>query len=239
MTELVLISCFNYGCIELALNFLESLKKLGIHHKHISFVTDEESYNKLKELGYNTELVSDTNTVKDKMMFDSDDFKNLSYLRYKIMYDMLKKHKYVWYFDVDTVVLGDVTTLIDKLPPTFDIAFQMDMDSHCTGCMLVQSNPLARNFIKFIYYNRNTQVNDQIHMMRTLRFMNNVSSKLEYYGLDMFSFVNGDIYFNGKFEEEFKKSTVPVYFVHANYMVGIDVKIQALKDKGLWFLKNI
>lgn len=34
----------------------------------------------------------------------------------------------------------------------------------------------------------------------------------------------------------FKQSKIPVYFIHANYMVGINTKINALKSKNLWFI---
>lgn len=236
MTELVLISCFNFHCIELALNFLESLRKLDIDKKHISFVTDIESYDKLKSLNYNVELLSDTKEFKFSFEFDSDDFKALSYLRYKIISAMLKKYSYVWYFDVDTVVVNNVIKYFESLPKDFDVCFQMDMDSYCTGCILLKSTPKVRGFVNNFYATKNIKFNDQVWMHRCFVLKQHIYNVLKIIELYRFSFINGDIYFNNALNEDFKKSMEPIYFIHANYMVGNETKIKALKDKGLWFI---
>ena len=63
----------------------------------------------------------------------------------------------------------------------------------------------------------------------------------------IFNFPNGLLYFNlldnnpilNNAQQQFKKSTEQVYFVHANWMVGKDTKIKALKEKNLWYIMDV
>jgi hypothetical protein len=106
--ELVFVSVFNYGCIEIATNHLESLKRNNITN-YIAFVTDNESYNELSIKNYNVQLlkqdVINENISNEKKDFGCIDFNKMSYIRYKIINNLLKEGKAVWYLDVDTVVL--------------------------------------------------------------------------------------------------------------------------------------
>jgi hypothetical protein len=62
--------------------------------------------------------------------------------------------------------------------------------------------------------------------------------------LSEYNFPNGLLYFNElndnanfkQFQINFKNSSEPVYFVHANFMIGIDTKIEAFKKKNLWII---
>ena len=54
MTDLVFISVFNKGALEIATNHLESLKRNNISN-YMAYVTDQESYDQLASLGYNVE----------------------------------------------------------------------------------------------------------------------------------------------------------------------------------------
>jgi hypothetical protein len=51
MSKIILVSVYNYGCIDLALNFLESLKRVNLADKHISYVTDKKYFDIIKEKG--------------------------------------------------------------------------------------------------------------------------------------------------------------------------------------------
>ncbi len=52
MSELLFISVFNYGGIEMAKNHLESLKRNNISN-YVAYVTDDESYDDLLLDNYN------------------------------------------------------------------------------------------------------------------------------------------------------------------------------------------
>jgi hypothetical protein len=122
-----------------------------------------------------------------------------------------------------------------------DIYFQSDINMLCTGCMLFFPNQKTIELTDHIFNERSTNSdnNDQIYLNHYLR-----SSPLNIKILDPNLFPNGLLFFSElsdnlyfrKFQEDFKNSKHPVMFVHANFMVGTDKKIVALKNKNLWFI---
>ena len=239
MSDLVFISVFNYGGIELAKNHIESLKRNNINN-YISYVTDDESYEELLKMNYNVTKYTNDLINKDKNNFATPEFNNLSYIRYNIISSLLKQGKTVWYCDVDTVILSDLNLFYSDLNNNIDMYFQDDINMACTGCMLFRPSMLTIRLSEFMYSNKNIQNNDQV-------FLNNIFRNSPSINIGIFNkkqFPNGLLYFNElkeepyfrEAQEEFKNSTEPVMFVHANYMVGLETKINALKSKNLWFI---
>lgn len=259
MTDLVFISVFNKGALEIATNHLESLRRNNISN-YMAYVTDRESYDQLASLGYNVEKYESNKGLKNKGNdvdiggienydgFGTETFNNFTYLRYNVINRLLNEGKTVWYMDVDTVVLGDINKYyndnIEK--EKYDILFQDDINMLCSGCMLYFNNP--RNiFLTDYLFNQpvkdgTDQLNDQLNINRVLRHQ----FPLKITTINKNVFPNGLLYFNElsdnpffrKNQEDFRKSTETPLFVHANYMIGMDAKIQALKDKNLWFLSK-
>ena len=241
MSELVFISLFNFGGIDLAKNHIESLKRNNIKN-YIAYVTDDESYEELLKLNYQVKKYKSNNDLVDnkKHNFATPEFNNLSYVRYNIINSILKEGKAVWYLDIDTVVLYDLNLFYNSLNKNFDMCFQNDINMLCTGCMLVMPNIKTIDLTNFMYLNKNNHNNDQVYINNIIR--NNQIFNINIFDKNMFP--NGLLYFNEpKSEKQFRKeqesfylSKQPVYFVHANYMVGISTKIDALKSKNLWFI---
>jgi len=235
---IVFISVFNLGCIEIAENHLMSLIKSGITN-YMAYVTDKESFTILTAKGYKVTHYIDFE-VKDKMDFGTDKFNSISYIRYKIINELLKKGKIVWYLDADTVVLANLNELAPELARHFELVMQNDVNMPCTGCMMFFPNKNMIDLTEWMYNNRNVSENDQILFFKLIK-QNQVRINLHL--LDHHIFPNGLLYFNElhtdpRFAElhiDFRNSRKPVYFVHANWMVGIDKKIEALKSKKLWF----
>lgn len=96
MSELLFISVFNYGGIEMAKNHLESLKRNNISN-YIAYVTDDESYDELLLNDYKvSKYISSVDSInKEKNNFATPEFNDLSYIRYKIINDLLKQGKAV------------------------------------------------------------------------------------------------------------------------------------------------
>jgi len=238
MDNIIFISVFNYGCIEIAENHIISLKHSGITN-YMAYVTDNKSYVVLSEKGYNVTYYH-IDTSIEKFDFGKNQFNELSYLRYKIIGELLNEGKIVWYLDVDTVVLYDINKLVSNYLHR-DIVMQNDINMPCTGCMLIFPNPKTKQIIEIIYNLKTSKENDQIIF---LRFLQINSSKINLDLLDIEHFPNGLLYFNElsdnpRFRElqiGFNQSKKMTYFVHANWMVGIDTKIAALKRKKLWYL---
>jgi lipopolysaccharide biosynthesis glycosyltransferase len=242
MSKIILVSVYNYGCIDLALNFLESLKRVNLANKHISYVTDEKSFDIIKEKGYQVELFKDFSITEEKMSFEKKDFVKLCYIRYAIFHKLLDSYDYVWCLDVDTVVLGDIVSyFLNSEYVNCDITYQLDLDNIyflCGGCFVIKSSSITKNFVKHIFESRDNEVNEQVYFNIFFERLGK-RNPIKIGTFSMFSFINGGIYFGDKYQDYkqlLKESTEPIYFVHANYMVGIDTKIKALKEKGLWYL---
>ena len=246
------ISVFNEGSLELGRNHIQSLKNAGIEN-YIAYVTDRESYDVLKSENSNVVIVEDANVSNEKKDFGTDNFNTMSYLRYKIIYDHLKKGDDVWYLDTDTVVLHNLNKEYAAIKAkntmasveSVDVYFQNDINMICTGCMLFFSNPKTANVAKFIYDNQNANENDQNLFMNLLQQNPEILSVKT---LNTNNYPNGLVYFDDEFvstpamyksiKNVFKNyRNKSVYFVHANWMVGNEKKKQALTKNGLWFLK--
>jgi hypothetical protein len=144
---------------------------------------------------------------------------------------LLKQGKAVWYLDIDIVVLTNLNDYYNSLPKEFDIFFQNEINMLSTGCMLIIPNMRTIDLTEFMYSNKNNTYNDQVVLNQILRF----NSPVNFCALNYNRFPNGLLYFNElkeepyfrEAQENFNKSTEPVYLVHANFMVGIQSKIDA------------
>ena len=237
------ISVFNFGGITIALNHLESLKRQGITN-YRAYVSDQESYDVLIEKGHPVEKItgSDTALTKEKTDFGATDFNTLSYTRYKVIGELLRQNQPVWYLDIDTVVLQNLNDMYEVLKNAkYDAVMQNDINMLCTGCMLLFPTQNAIQLCDVVYGNRTSRDNDQIILAHILR---NTPQRYSIFALNMWQFPNGLLFFKEldknpryrELQEQFKQSTCPVYFVHANWMVGVENKINALKEKGLWYI---
>ena len=254
--NLLFISVFNYGAIEIATNHLKSLQNQGIDN-YMAYVTDEESLVELQEKGYHVTLFPIEESAKsaqsvlskEKENFGSKSFDDITYIRYLVLTKLLKEGKTVWYMDVDTVVLSDIRELVlkEQEKQTFDMMLQNDINMACSGCMLCFPTPITIHMLENVHTYRNAGFNDQILLNKILcNFVEKNQCRIGYFQNHLFP--NGLLYFHAlhtqpeylELQRRFRKyrdvEKGPVAFVHANWMVGIDTKIAAFKEHGLWFL---
>jgi len=235
--DILFISVFNLGCIEIAENHILSLLRNGITN-YRAYVTDTESVDLLIKKCYNV-IYYPVQQSTEKMNFGTSGFNSLSYIRYKIINELLNEDKIVWYLDVDTVVLHDLNILVPEFIGK-DIVMQNDINMPCSGCMLCYPTEICKQITSSIYNSQTSSENDQILLAQLLYRNKHVKLAL----LDHEIFANGLLYFNElsnnqtyyKLQLDFKKTQKPLYLVHANWMVGIETKINELKKKNLWYL---
>ena len=248
--NLLFISVFNYGAIELAKNHIKSLLQNNINN-YMAYVTDFESLVELNNLGYNVtkydiDKTTNDTTTTDKFDFGTNNFNELSYLRYKIIYDLLSSGKDIWYLDTDIVVLENLNVVYQMYNTTmeFDVIFQDDINMVCTGCMLIKNNNKMKQFLELILNNKTIEHNDQIVVNSCLNTL------IDIINVTIFNYIyfpNGLLFFRNDFvttenqnyknmRNSFYLTNKKIYLVHANWMVGIDKKIIALKEYGLWYL---
>ena len=253
--NLIFISVFNYGAIEIADNHLASLKRQGIDN-YMAYVTDQESLDYLQAKGYHVSFIhpsdyttSTTNNAgltKEKEDFGTNGFNDFSYVRYVVISKLLREGKTVWYMDIDTVVLSDVRRYVNDSNGC-DMIMQNDINMACTGCMLCYPTPATLKIMEDTFLRRNANYNDQLWLNNIMKPMIEKNQcKIAYFQNHLFP--NGLLYFHAlhanphflDLQKRFRKyrdeEKGPVAFVHANWMVGIDKKITALKEHGLWFL---
>jgi len=237
--ELIIISVFNDGVMEMAHNHLESLVKVGIKN-YCAYTTGKKSYDFLKNKGYNIQLIDLAGNTNDSMTFTDKAFGSFSFVRYNVIQRLLEEKKMVWYLDVDTVVLKNITMI--KLPNNLDAAFQNDIVSGaCTGCMYMRPTEKMLNHIKSIISMNKSEYHDQQILNINLR-----SLPLDYGMLNAQVFTAGCLFFDDKFLHrpypQYKaakdkiKAEKNCMFIHANHIVDNDNKIAALKSENLWFI---
>ena len=256
--SVIFISVFDYGSIDLGINHLISLRNANIYN-YMAYVTDDQSYQRLYSNGFNVTKIQIQDDDKHNSLFQgtqknfgTKDFTEFSFLRYKIIHQELTKYEAVWYMDVDTVVLQDLNKYYDRYKngkTKYDIIYQNDIHeiNHCTGCVLYFSNPFTLKATQVIYNGMNSDIPDQHY---THNFLEKYGKSANIGLFETYEFPNGLLYFDkedlielsSKFNKEKQKynnkSDKVVAFVHANWMVGINNKINVLKKKKLWFSKN-
>ena len=244
--DFIIFSVFNYGAIDLALNLLQSIRNQNIDKYHISYVTDQESFYLMKKQGYQVELFDKINYNKEKNNFDSVEFNNISYARYHILKELITKYHNIWYLDTDIVVLDNLYQYyVDHIRNTnhvYDMIFHNYINMHCTGCFIVKSSDKIKRWIDLIL-EKQRNISDQIILKELIH-----NRLLDGYNIQLFrtdKFPNGLLYFSDLNENEFmrqhqleykNKTDKKTMLVHANYMVGIDKKIEAFKKHGIWFI---
>jgi hypothetical protein len=251
-SSLIFITVFNYGGIQLALNHYKSLTMVGIQN-YMAYVTDEESVKVMQENGYNVTFIENAAVDKNKLDFCTGDFNKLSYLRYHVASSLIRAGNYVWYMDIDTVILQDVRPVYkcykaDK----FDMVLQNDINMPCSGCVLYMASPDTAKIAEIVIDVKDNFPNDQICLFNVLqnaqslydeKFLKNI------FKFDLFNinhFPNGLLFFDDDFvttmhqhqkiKQQYRNSNEKPYFVHANWMIGNEKKIAAFKQKGLWFI---
>lgn len=244
--EGIIINLYNDGMLELAENQLLSFEKVGIT-KYLSFTTGKYSYNYLKQKGYNVVLYN-TDDVQLELDWGSDKFIDMERLRFKLISDLLKEYKCVFYLDVDIVLLKNIE-------PFFEINnekclyIQNDLNMPCIGCMLLFNNDRLCNLLNEII-----SVSSNITLQNLfLSYIKKYNITFEIFPIE--TFPNGLIFFGenniimNKGNKHLLKLTTDIrnitknnfknkniFLIHANYMTGIESKKKAFNDFNLWYL---
>jgi hypothetical protein len=250
--NLLFISCFDFGSRELGMNHLQSLKNQGIDN-YMAFIADLATYDLVKKHGFHCTLIEDTNKsyFKEQKHFGTPNFTEFVFLRYKFIHESLKKYNAVWYLDVDTVVLYNLNEIYKEYVGNgYDIIFQDDIHQvqNCTGCQLYFSSQKTLDMSIHIYKGMNNQMPDQHYVNFFLQANPGVFKTTMF---DKYQFPNGLLYFDevdlinlssefreqkNKYNEFHRNNNQKIAFIHANWMVGIDTKINAMKKKGHWYI---
>ena len=242
MEEPIYISIFNSSEILLAHNHLVSLRKIGIVNT-ISYCTNEVLSEKLNKHGFTSKFIDEK--------YSKNEF---SYIRFKIMLELLEKYKHVWYLDVDTVILGDIWKAVNK-EGDWDIQFQDECMVPSTGNILAKNTEKTKYLLELLYKNINKEFNGQnclSGLLKERKLEQPINIKI----MSIYKFCTGILIFsnhflvklNGEkkklrdtikkhFIETFKKNNLPYpLLIQANYILTNENKIKAMKYHKLWFI---
>ena len=252
MENTIFLSIFTASAIELAKNHLMSLKKAG-YTNTLSYCTDKSLCDVLNDLGYKS-VYLEGYSHEPYFSFNSKEFKEFSYVRYRIINELLNTYDSVWYLSVDTVVLENIWDALDKTGE-WDIQFADDCMLPCTGSILVRNTLEAKELMQCLWEERNDKISGQMHIAKLIKnkkINNSITIKIK----SIFKFCPGVLYFpsseliplqgeDEKMRYLMKKEFVNKVkedkiknpaLVHANYIITLESKINALKKIGLWFI---
>lgn len=247
MKECIIINLYNDSMLELAENQLLSFKKVGIT-KYLSFTTGEYSYHYLKKKGYNVVLYN-TDDLQLELQWGSDKFIDMVRLRFKLISELLKEYKSVFYLDVDIVLLKNIEpffeTNIEKC-----LYIQHDLNMPCIGCMLLHRNDTLCNMLNEIIGFANGNTSLQIIFSH---FVKRYNLNFDFFPIE--TFPNGLIFFgenniimndgnkhllkltkNNRIITKNNFKNKNIFLIHANYMTGTESKKKAFNDFNLWYL---
>jgi hypothetical protein len=246
--DAIIFCVFNDGMYELAKNHLTSLKNQNIQN-YIAYTTGKKSFESLKEEGFNVTFLDNKAIDHEELPWCKKSFLDLAELRFIIALELLKNHMYVWYLDIDTVIMKNLNQLLAP-PPNIDIIFQDDVNMLCTGCILFIQSDATKQLLNIMNQNYNKENNKNINDQTLInKIIQSIPIKVGIFPRQIAP--NGLLYFDEEFigkqneflEEEKKKFLLKnpiqpehIYLIHANYMTGSEKKIKALKKKNLWFI---
>ena len=141
----------------------------------------------------------------------------------------------VFYLDTDTIIFGNILEDIKTFPKGMDLYAQEDKDTICAGCMLLipteNTKKLLNECLNYFNENWNNIMNnsDQGLINNLVKTLN-----IKYHLLPWEKYASGQQYFNKN--KDYFKNKNPL-FLHNNWIVGLEAKVNRFKQHNLWFIK--
>ncbi|XP_072032656.1 uncharacterized protein [Amphiura filiformis] len=234
----VVLATTNSVFLDFTRNWLESIRRLKSRPKNITIVTeDEATYEALLEY-------PEVHRVKPAFMlppnktlvFDTPEYKAFVNKRPKYILDLLEHNHDVMFSDVDTVWLDDPFPYFTS---DFDLFIQEDQPRPklvlCAGFAYFRSSDSTKDFVR--QWIRRLELNNHKkpdQMVLNIMLREKAIKRLKYNILDTNKFVSGRFYF----DEEWRKNNTDVkpVFLHNNWIVGHDIKVERFKKLGYWYI---
>lgn len=249
------VTIFNHGYLEFAMNnALNYLKVINSDNtKLVLTALDNQAYTIMDHYlstlidTYDIssiELKIDTLQLANFAEFNTREFIDIMHKKIHVIYNELLTSDIVHFFDGDVVFFKNPSDLIRRSMNDCDIAFQQDApvvhhnnryhNYVCAGNFSIKNSEPAIQFIKEVISRLNPGQNDQETMYG---YLNSTCSNIKdypYCKLDAYNqmlFQNGFDAFNENWYLNHDKISI-----HANHMVGMKNKMNAIKQCNAWFL---
>jgi len=240
LTWIVVVSV-SHGFVDMFENWLHWYQLLALDMRVVLIAEDAETFKTYQSRSDLTTQAGTFRNLSEALDYESTEYRHLVSNRAKYLINMVESYKHVIYTDVDTVWLED-----PRVHFTGDYDLWMPLDEEipttfCTGFMALLP---TRNTIETLQawdleLANNPQLNQPLFNRLIKQNLANVGR------LDRQLFPSGDLYFG----EEGVRSEEPLWgssdfrifhrhtqvvWVHNNWIVGKEKKIQRFKNAGLW-----
>ncbi len=230
--SLAFITLTNDGYIYYTINCLESLKRINTPVFPTCYCVGDKSHLAISNAGYNSVLLADdNNNTKEFQVFRKGNWSNITFKKFEIIYENLRKFDYVLFTDGDIIFENPdiIKYLMDNIGNA-DILIQNDtmtdgdINQLCTGFMLVRSSSITRQFFNPIYSRKYTNIEG----LDDQAYLNSVKFKLNFKLLPLDLFPNGQYFYANS-------QRLTPYMIHFNWCVG-HVKKEKMLAYKKWFL---
>jgi len=218
----------NSGHIDLCENMLKSFELVNNKNKFIVYCMDNVSYDYFNGLGYTVKKTDHADCKEGNHDWGSKEFRTLIQNKFPIIKNELDDK--VLFVDNDIFFYKDPIPYLENILEHCDVVSQSDLPGtpFCTGFFAVNPSEKIEEVIdKITDYNPQTD-GDYDDQLRFIKYI--IETKTPIYVLDRYEFPNGHIGFIEKSSSDNK------YIIHTNYMIGHDVKVDAMKKIGAWIL---
>lgn len=225
------ITLTNTGYIDYTLNCLKSLEKIGFDKSLHCYCIGEVGYNKLTEKGYKSTLINEEEN-SNMQIYRTGNWSNITFNKFKIIYENLRTHDYVLITDGDIVYTYPdfLNYLIEHIGEN-DILIQNDQLSDndysnlCSGFMFIKSNSTTLE----MFHPNQMESKKNIVGWGDQLYINEIKTKLRYSLLPLDLFPNGQHYYNNH-------AKLSPYIIHFNWVLGHEKK-KKMVEHGKWYLE--
>lgn len=221
------ITLTNTGYIDYTLNCLKTLENIQSKINMHCYCIGRDGYEELINKGYTCELI-DEEENSNFQTFRNGNWSNITYNKFKIIYDNLLTNTYVLFSDGDIVYENNdfLEYLLTKIQDN-DMLIQNDTPNNnddsqlCSGFMLIKSNQNTLSlFNPSVMKNKKNEIgwDDQI-------YINRIKNKIKYTKLPLDLFPNGKYYYDNY-------TKITPYIIHFNWIIGHEKK-----EKMIFFNK--
>jgi len=227
------ITLTNTGYINYTLNCLKSLKNINFNSNLDCYCIGKEGYKILNYKKYNCLLIDEENN-SNFQKFRSGNWSNITFYKFKIIYENLLTNEYVCITDGDIVF--EYEYFLDYLKENIldnDILIQNDTlndNDHsniCSGFIFIKSNAKTLDFFNpsnVKKYKNKLGWDDQV-------YINNNKKRLKYKLLPLELFPNGKYYY-----KHYK--IISPYLIHFNWIIG-HLKEVKMKEHKKWLIDDL
>jgi hypothetical protein len=235
--DIAFITLTNNGYMDYTLNCLKSLNKINSEIQLKCYCVGKKGNQLLNSMGYSSEFIKPTNkSLSGFQSFRNNEWADITYQKFNIIYKNLLSHKYVCFTDGDIVyenpkIFNYLLENIggnDMLIQTEAIKDDISTKELCTGFMFIKSNPKTISLFNPInvepHKNKcGNNWNDQL-------YVNAFKHTITYNTLPLTLFPNGRYYYANH-------QTINPFMIHFNWVVG-HTKKQKMIEHSKWYIAN-